>query len=170
MVSVHRFQFLRTIRVLTKANLLSLFFLTRTIIMSISAMFCEKYCTRDRKRDIAIAPNRPLALRGHVTNASLKQWVGILLMPKIVRAHKNYLTPEIALWFAIDKHTYSESSSFDASTDWSRIIMPRYQGTAGFEEQSLNGRKRKRGGERKSARERETHKNGHFCQEKRALS
>ena len=52
--------------------------------------------------------------------------------------------------------------------------MPRYQGTVGFEEQSLNGRKRKRGGERegerKSARERETHKNGHFCQEKRALS
>ena len=38
---------------------------------------------------------RPLALRGHVTNASFKQWVGILLMPKIVRAHKNYLTPEI---------------------------------------------------------------------------
>ena len=53
---------------------------------------------------------RPLALRGHVTNASLKQWVGILLMPKIDREHKNYLTPEIweethlgryfmALWF-----------------------------------------------------------------------
>ena len=39
--------------------------------------------------------NRPLALRGHVTNASLKQWVGILLMPKIDRACKNYLTPEI---------------------------------------------------------------------------
>ena len=39
--------------------------------------------------------NRPLALRGHVTNASFKQWVGILLMPKIVRAHKNYLTPGI---------------------------------------------------------------------------
>ena len=39
--------------------------------------------------------NRPLALRGHVTNASFKQWVGILLMPKIIRAHKNYLTPEI---------------------------------------------------------------------------
>ena len=39
--------------------------------------------------------NRPLALRGHVTNASFKQWVGILLMPKIDRAHKNYLTPEI---------------------------------------------------------------------------
>ena len=38
---------------------------------------------------------RPLALTGHVTNASLKQWVGILLTPKIVRAHKNYLTPEI---------------------------------------------------------------------------
>ena len=31
--------------------------------------------------------NRPLALRGHVTNASFKQWVGILLMPKIDRAH-----------------------------------------------------------------------------------
>ena len=30
--------------------------------------------------------NRPLALRGHVTNASFKQWVGILLMPKIDRA------------------------------------------------------------------------------------
>ena len=39
--------------------------------------------------------NRPVALRGHVTNASLKRWVGILLMPKIDRAHKNYLTPEI---------------------------------------------------------------------------
>ena len=26
---------------------------------------------------------RPLALRGHVTNASFKQWVGILLMPKM---------------------------------------------------------------------------------------
>ena len=39
--------------------------------------------------------NRPLALRGHVTNASFKQRVGILPMPKIDRAHKNYLTPEI---------------------------------------------------------------------------
>ena len=39
--------------------------------------------------------NRLLALRGHVTTASFKQWVGILLMPKIDRAHKNYLTPEI---------------------------------------------------------------------------
>ena len=39
--------------------------------------------------------DRPLALRGHVTNTSLKQLVGILLMPKIDRAHKNYLTPEI---------------------------------------------------------------------------
>ena len=39
--------------------------------------------------------NRPLALRGHVTNASLKQWVVLLLMPKIDRAHKSYLTPEI---------------------------------------------------------------------------
>ena len=40
--------------------------------------------------------NRPLvALRGYVTNASFKQWVGISLMPKIDRAHKNYLIPEI---------------------------------------------------------------------------
>ena len=39
--------------------------------------------------------NRTLALRGQKTNASFKQWVGILLMPKIDRAHKNYLTPEI---------------------------------------------------------------------------
>ena len=39
--------------------------------------------------------NRPLALRSLVTNAFFKQWVGILLMPKIDRAHKNYLTPKI---------------------------------------------------------------------------
>ena len=39
--------------------------------------------------------NRPVALRDHVTNASFKRCVGILLMPKIDRAHKNYLTPEI---------------------------------------------------------------------------
>ena len=39
--------------------------------------------------------NRPLALRGHVNNTSLKQLVGVLLMPKIERAHKNYLTPKI---------------------------------------------------------------------------
>ena len=39
--------------------------------------------------------NRPLALRSHVTNASFKQWVGILLVPKIDRAHKNYLTRKI---------------------------------------------------------------------------
>ena len=39
--------------------------------------------------------NRTLALRGQKTNASFKQWVGILLMPKIDRAHKNYLTTNI---------------------------------------------------------------------------
>ena len=39
--------------------------------------------------------NKPLALRSHVTNASFKQLVGILQMPKTDRAHKNYLTPEI---------------------------------------------------------------------------
>ena len=42
-----------------------------------------------------IQSNRPLALRGHMTNASFKHWLGILLMLKIVKAHKNYLTPEI---------------------------------------------------------------------------
>ena len=36
-----------------------------------------------------------LGSRGHVTNASFKQWVGILLMPKFDGAHKNYHTPEI---------------------------------------------------------------------------
>ena len=34
-------------------------------------------------------------LIGHVTNASFKQGVEILLMPKIDKAHKNYLKPEI---------------------------------------------------------------------------
>ena len=38
---------------------------------------------------------RPLVLRGHVTNSSFKHWVGILLMSKIDRPHKNYLTPEV---------------------------------------------------------------------------
>ena len=42
-----------------------------------------------------IQPNGPLALRGHVTNASFKQLVGISLMAEIDRAHRNYLTPEI---------------------------------------------------------------------------
>ena len=38
---------------------------------------------------------RLVTLRGHVTNASFKQWVGILLMPKIDIARKNYLKPKI---------------------------------------------------------------------------
>ena len=53
----------------------------------------EDSCPSDKNRDGWV--NRPLALRGHVINASSKQWVGILLMPKIDRAHKNYLTAEI---------------------------------------------------------------------------
>ena len=36
--------------------------------------------------------NRPLALRGH---APFKLWLGILLMTKIDRAHKSYLTHEL---------------------------------------------------------------------------
>ena len=43
--------------------------------------------------------NRPLALRGHLTNASFKQCVGILMLPKIDRTHKNYLTSFVAIWF-----------------------------------------------------------------------
>ena len=39
--------------------------------------------------------NRPLALRDHLTNASFKQWIGILMMPKTDRAHKNYLTSKM---------------------------------------------------------------------------
>ena len=38
--------------------------------------------------------HRPLAI-GHVTSASLKQWFGILLMTKVDRALKNYLTSGI---------------------------------------------------------------------------
>ena len=41
---------------------------------------------------------RPVALRGHVTNASFKQCVGILLIPKIDRAHKNWRY-FMVLWF-----------------------------------------------------------------------
>ena len=48
-------------------------------------------CLEDRFK----LSRRPIALRGHVTNASFKQWAGILLMPNIDRAHKNYVTPEI---------------------------------------------------------------------------
>ena len=48
-----------------------------------------------RAWDRSIGKNRPLELRGHGANASLKQWVVILLLPKIDRTHKNYFTPEI---------------------------------------------------------------------------
>ena len=48
--------------------------------------------------------NRPLALRCRVTNASFKQWVGILLMPKIDRARKNYRT---TAWTEIWEETHS---------------------------------------------------------------
>ena len=39
--------------------------------------------------------NKPLALKGHVTNASLKLLVVVLLMSKTDETHKNYLTSEI---------------------------------------------------------------------------
>ena len=73
---------------------MAFFFLPLVII------FCNVPCSRlpSGLYILLWAPvfwSRLLALRGHVTNASFKQWVGILLMPKIDRAHKNYLTPEI---------------------------------------------------------------------------
>ena len=58
----------------------------------------DKYHRQEVPSSIKIIYQRrkcKFPLRGHVTNASFKQWVGILLMPKIDRAHKNYLTPEI---------------------------------------------------------------------------
>ena len=59
--------------------------------------------------------NRSLALRGHVTNASFKQWVGILLMPKIDGAHKNYLTPKI--WEETHlRETFYETLNFQQSS------------------------------------------------------
>ena len=53
------------------------------------------YGRKQTPENFSWSSNRPLALRGHVTSASFKQWVGILLIPKIDRARKNYLTPEI---------------------------------------------------------------------------
>ena len=47
------------------------------------------------KKIILLWHNGPLAQRGSVTNASFKQWVGILLVPKIDGAHKNFITLEI---------------------------------------------------------------------------
>ena len=55
-------------------------------------------------RVFRMSVNRQLALRGHVTNASFKQWVGILLMPKIDRARKNYHT---TAWTEIWEETHS---------------------------------------------------------------
>ena len=47
-------------------------------------------------KSFEIAQHRPLALRGHVTNASLNDELESYLCQKIDRAHKNlYLTPEI---------------------------------------------------------------------------
>ena len=66
------------------------FFWFSFLLLIIVLIFCNSACNHSRVWSI-----RPLALRGHVTNASFKQWVGILLTPKIVRAHKNYLTAEI---------------------------------------------------------------------------
>ena len=68
------------------------------IIMLGSYLRCVLHTARIsnvKKKILLLWHNRPLALRGHVTNACFKQWVGILLMPKIDRVHKNYPTLEI---------------------------------------------------------------------------
>ena len=67
-----------------------LWIISKTGYFSVSLLRIQKEWILIRTQ---LFDNRPLALRGHVTNASFKQWVGILLMPK--RAHENYLTPEI---------------------------------------------------------------------------
>ena len=55
------------------------------------------FCRRKQTSCIELKyANRPLARKGHVTIASLKQQVGILLLPKIDRTHKNFLTPDIS--------------------------------------------------------------------------
>ena len=74
--------------------------ISMAFFLSLVIIFCNVPCSRlpSGLYILLRAPvfwSRLLALRGHVTNASFKQWVGILLMPKIDRAHKNYLTPEI---------------------------------------------------------------------------
>ena len=54
------------------------------------------FCRRKQTSCIELKyANRPLARKGHVTIASLKQQVGILLLPKIDRTHKSYLTHKI---------------------------------------------------------------------------
>ena len=47
-----------------------------------------KYTKKRKKK--AKKVEMPLALRGHVTNASFTQWVWILLMPKIVQSTNSY--------------------------------------------------------------------------------
>ena len=61
-------------------------------------VFLRKWHYLPLRYDVIYDPfpiNRPLALRGLVTNASFKQWLGILWMTKIDIVHKNYLTHEI---------------------------------------------------------------------------
>ena len=58
-------------------------------------LFCQISQSAEIQNRFNCKTNRPLALRGQVTIASFKQWVVILLLPKIDRTHKNYLTTEI---------------------------------------------------------------------------
>ena len=70
----------------------------------------------------SLKQNRPLALRGHVTNASFKQWLGILLMTKIDRAHNNYLRPEI--WEKMHLIKGDILLNFDFSTKQYNLYWP----------------------------------------------
>ena len=63
--------------------------------MKISGEFLFGYWGLKGVRMPGCQYNRPHVRRGHETNASFKQRVGILQMLKIDRAHKHYLTPEI---------------------------------------------------------------------------
>ena len=59
-----------------------------------------------------------------MTSASLKQWVVILLLPKLDRTHKNYLTPEI--WEEMhSRETFYGTLIFQQS---SMICIGRYVG------------------------------------------
>ena len=66
-------------------SLLLLFYWPQLSPVSLSPWTWQK----NKKKERTWPVNRPLALRSHITNAFFKQWIGILLMPKIDRAHKN---------------------------------------------------------------------------------
>ena len=67
-------------------------------MIRVKEYFLRKWHYVPLRYDVIYDPfpiNRPLTLRGLVTNASFKQWLGILWMTKIDIVRKNYLTHEI---------------------------------------------------------------------------